>query len=78
MKVPDETVQASGGRSRTGISGVYRIPPGSTDVEIGGSTPLGIRLDEISPIPGIAPMKVPKVRRNWAKLVIGTATIVLP
>jgi acetyl esterase/lipase len=34
------------------VSGVYRIPPGKTDVEIGGNTPLGVRLDEMAPIRG--------------------------
>jgi acetyl esterase/lipase len=37
-------------RGVIGVSGVYEIPPGNTDVEIGGSKPLGVRLDEMAPI----------------------------
>lgn len=49
----DEGMSVADIRGVVGISGVYRIPPGSTDVEIGGSTHLGIRLDEMSPIRGV-------------------------
>jgi acetyl esterase/lipase len=35
-----------------GVSGVYRIPAGKAEVELGGSTPLGIRLNEMAPVRG--------------------------
>jgi acetyl esterase/lipase len=35
-----------------GISGVYRIPAGKTDVELGGTSPLAVRLDEMAPLRG--------------------------
>jgi acetyl esterase/lipase len=36
------------------VSGVYRIPPGTTGVELGGNTELGLRLDEFAPIRGFS------------------------
>lgn len=41
-------------RGVIGISGVYRIPPGPTDIELGGTSPLGLRLDEIAPVRGFS------------------------
>jgi acetyl esterase/lipase len=32
------------------VSGVYRIPPGSLDVTLGGTTPVAFRLDELAPL----------------------------
>ena len=34
------------------ISGVYRIPAGKLDVQVGGTTPLSFRLDEVAPLRG--------------------------
>ncbi len=34
------------------LSGVYRIPAGKADVELGGNSPLALRLDEMSPLRG--------------------------
>jgi acetyl esterase/lipase len=36
------------------LSGVYRIPPGSVDVTLGGATPRAFRLDEVVPVRGRA------------------------
>lgn len=47
-----------------GVSGVYSIPPGKTDVELGGSTPMSIRFDEMSPIRGEGPVRGPHVRER--------------
>jgi len=42
-----------------GVSGVYQIPPGNADVELGGSTPLGVRLDEMAPLRGASAARDP-------------------
>ncbi len=34
------------------VSGVYRIPPGKLDLNLGGSDPHGFRFDEIAPFRG--------------------------
>lgn len=34
------------------VSGVYRIPAGKSDVELGGTTPLALRLDVMTPLRG--------------------------
>jgi len=34
------------------LSGVYRIPEGNAEVELGGTTPLALRLDEMTPLRG--------------------------
>jgi acetyl esterase/lipase len=46
------------------VSGVYTIPPGSADVEVGGTTPLGIRLDEVAPIRGVGTAFNPTAREK--------------
>ncbi len=47
-----------------GVSGVYKIPAGDTDVELGGSTPLGVRLDEMTPLRGESSSRDPKAPEN--------------
>ena len=39
-------------RGVIGISGVYKIPPGTTEVALFGSGPNGVRLDEMTPLRG--------------------------
>jgi acetyl esterase/lipase len=43
-----------------GISGVYRIPAGKAEIELGGSSQLALRLDEMMPIRGVSAARGPK------------------
>jgi acetyl esterase/lipase len=48
----DEGIAPADIRGVIAISGVYRIPPGKLDVQIGGGAPNSFRLDELNPIRG--------------------------
>lgn len=37
-------------RGVVGVSGVYEIPPGPTEVELGGNSPRSVRLDQMTPL----------------------------
>jgi acetyl esterase/lipase len=55
LATDEQYLKAEGCRSADvkgviGISGVYRIPAGKTEVQLGGTTPLAVRLDEVAPL----------------------------
>ena len=59
-----EGMKAADLKGVIGVSGVYRIPAGSTDVELGGSSPLGVRMDEMAPIRGDGTRRDPLARER--------------
>jgi acetyl esterase/lipase len=49
-------------RGVVGVSGVYRIPAGKAEIELGGSSQLALRLDEMAPLRGISATRDPNAR----------------
>jgi acetyl esterase/lipase len=60
----DEGCRTADIKGVVGISGVYRIPTGKTEVHLGGGSPDSFRLDEMSPLRGESSSVRPSITKG--------------